>query len=448
MTKDNLTMTEKKKIEYRKANMKTQKHKTENIRVLLADKIEVCGKPGENLNSMVVGPPGCGKTFSYMLPTILRDNECSMIIDDKKGNLYAKSEKELKMHGYEVYKIDFINFNGDFEYNCFHNIKTEEDMIRIADFMIPSQGGNADRYWEMSAKSLLRCLLEVAKFEWGESLNLEKFIKLFNRCSFKDEGEVEDNLVETDGIAKLIKKHKKQGYHYDAMEEYIRIRSVPERTWNCTLNSLRIELVKYSSSQLHKITEKTTIDFSSLGKRKVAIFIISSDTDKSMYPMVQLMYQDIADCLIKYANQYCIKNENKLWVHVRFLIDDFASGVKQVNFENIIANCRSRNISYMLGFQSFSQLEALYGKYANTILDCINYQIFYSSTNLNTNTYLAKVMQRPIREIQQMDEDMVCLVQRGKKARFCKRIQTLELPEYQRCVEYERIKAEIFGEIA
>lgn len=446
MTNNNMKQREaEKELKFKNVEISNLKGaKTENIRLLLADKVEVCGKPGENLNSMVVGPPGCGKTFSTMLPTILCENECSMVIDDKKGNLYNKSAEELKKRGYKVYKIDFINFNGDFKYNCFQNIKTQEDMMRLADFMVPPQGEKVDRYWEMSAKSLLRCLLEIAKHEWGSLLNLKRFMKLFNSCSYKDEGGVEEDLLEKDGIAKLIKKHMDSGYRYEAMEEYIRIRSVPDRTWNCTLNSLRIELVKYSSSQLHKITEETTVNFSSLGKRKVAIFVVSSDTDKSMYPMVQLMYQDMADCLIQYANQRCAKNENRLPVHVRFLVDDFASGVQQINFENIIANCRSRNISYMLGFQSISQLEALYGKYSNTILDCINYQIFYSSTNLDTNNYLARAMQRPVREIQQMNENTVCLIQRGKMARFCKRIQTLELPEYQRCIENEKNKSETY----
>lgn len=417
----------------RKSNFKTK-----NIRVLLGDKTEINGKPGENLNSIVVGPPGCGKTFSYMLPTILCDNESSMIIDDKKGNLYDKTAELLKRKGYLVHKIDFINFNGDFQYDCFHSVRTQEDMMRLADFMVPPQGGKSDRYWEMSSKNLFRCLLEIARYEWKECLNLRLFMRLFNMCGYRNEDE--DDTEKNDGILKIINMHKRMGYRYDAMEEYKRIRSTPSGTWNCTLSTLRGELMKYSSEKLYDITTCNTFEFSVLGRQKVALFVVSSDTDKSMYPMVQLMYQDIADRLIKYANQYCGKNENRLSVHVRFLVDDFASGVQQMNFENIIANCRSRNISYMLGFQSISQLEALYGKYTNSILDCFNYQIFYGSTNWDTNSYLARAMQRPVREIQQMREDTVCVIQRGKLARFCKRVQTLEIPEYQKCEKNEKVK--------
>ena len=154
-----------------------------------------------------------------------------------------------------------------------------------------------------------------------------------------------------------------------------------------------------------------------------------------MYPMIQLMYQDIADTLIKFADKNCAKNDNRLPIHVRFLIDDFASGVQQKQFQNLIANCRSRNISYMLGFQSISQLRALYKEHTESILDCVNYQIFYSSCNTDTHYHLAKAMQRPVREIQQMDDETICLIRRGTAPRFCKRVQTSELPEYVRSVK-------------
>lgn len=416
--------------------MQTTNHRTKNIRLLLADGIAVDGKPGENLNSIIVGPPGCGKSFSYMLPTILCEDECSMVIDDKKGSLYDKSADALRKKGYLVFKIDFTNYSGNFKYNCFTNIKTDEDIIRFADFMVPPQGGKADRYWEMSSKSLLRCLVEIAMHEWKGCLNFKLFMDVFNKCGFKNDDECdEDGNRLLDGIERIIEKHRAIGYQYEAMEEYKRIRSVPENTWNCTLNSLRVELMKYSSERLHIMTAESTFNFALMGNRPVAVFVVSSDTDKAVYPLIQLMYQDMADTLIKYADSHCKKNDGRLPVHVRFLIDDFASGVQQIDFANVIANCRSRNISYMLGFQSISQLKALYGNSTDSILDCVNYQIFYGTTNIETNYLLSRVMQRPVRELQQMNEETVCLIQRGKSPRFCKRIQTLKLPEYIQSIE-------------
>lgn len=421
---------------YQEGICKKSNPKTKNIRLLLADGIEVYGKPGENINSIVVGPPGCGKTFSYMLSTILCEDECSMVIDDKKGTLYNKAADALREKGYLVLKMDFTDHTGNFKYNCFDNIRTQEDAMRFADFIVPTQGRNVDKYWEMSSKCLLRCLMEIARHQYQGALNLELFIELFNECGNKGDDEYDDdgNRI-PDGVERIIEIHRAMGYKYDAMEEYKRIRSVPENTWNCTVNTLRGELMKYSSERLYSMTDKTTFDFIRMGKQPVAVFVISPDTEKSVYPLIQLMYQDMADSLIKYADKQCKKNDGRLPIHVRFLVDDFASGVQQVNFANLIANCRSRNISYMLGFQSIAQLKALYANSADSILDCVNYQIYYGTTNIDTNYHLARLMQRPVREIQQMNEETVCLIQRGKVPRFVKRIQTLSLPEYIRSVE-------------
>lgn len=400
---------------------------TEKINLLLADQISVTGKPGDNMNMVVVGPPGCGKTFSYMLPTILSENECSMVIDDKKGYLYRKTAESLREKGYLVFKIDFTNFSGNMNYNCFENIRTDEDVMRIADFMIPPQGDHVDRFWEMSSKDLFRILVQVAQHEHPEGINLKKFMEVFNKCGIKSaESEEEQDELET-----LMDYHRRIGLHYDAMDEYAKLKGASDRTWSCILNSLRVELQKYKSNELYRITNNTTFPFGFLGDIKIALFVISSDTDASMYPMVQLLYREMIDVLIKQADR-C---GGRLPMHVRFLVDDFASGVQQTQFENVIANCRSRNISYMLGFQSMSQLRALYRERSESILDCVNYMVFYGSSNNETNTYLSKTMQRPLREIQQMDEEKVCLIRRGQTPRFAKRVQTLKMPEYIRTKE-------------
>jgi len=181
---------------------------TKNIKMLLADGVEVNGKPGDNMNLAVVGPPGCGKTFSYMLSNILSDSECSMIVDDKKGMLYRMTEETLRNKGYKVRKIDFVSFSGSMKYNCFQYVKTEEDIMRLADYMIPSNGINADRYWEMSSKNLFRCLVEIARHEYGEGLNLRKFMTLFEMCGQAADEDVRTKEEREDDVERIIKKHR------------------------------------------------------------------------------------------------------------------------------------------------------------------------------------------------------------------------------------------------
>lgn len=249
-----LSKKEKEEVSKRlseKGNVKTGK-----INLFLADKINEEGAPGENMNMVVVGPPRCGKTFSYMLPTILAEEECSLVIDDKKGYLYRETAEILKEKGYMVFKMDFSKFRGNMSYNFFDKISSDEDVMRLADFMVPKQG-NADRFWEMSAKDLFRIVLQVAEVEHGGRLNLEKFMDTFDLCSiFSAESEEEG-----DGLEKLMENHRNQGLFYDAQEDYAKLKGSSDKTWSCILNSLRVELNKYKSRELYGITRTTTVSF-------------------------------------------------------------------------------------------------------------------------------------------------------------------------------------------
>lgn len=104
-------------------------------------------------------------------------------------------------------------------------------------------------------------------------------------------------------------------------------------------------------------SSSTNFDASELGSEKTALYIISSDTDTSLDPFIKLIYRQILDTLINVADS---REKSMLDNHVRFVLDDFASGCVMDNFPPIIANARSRNISFTLCIQSRSQLIALY----------------------------------------------------------------------------------------
>ena len=57
--------------------------------------------------------------------------------------------------------------------------------------------------------------------------------------------------------------------------------------------------------------------------------------DDTYYPLIQLMYKDICKQLIRAADQDYKNNDFMLRNHVRFMIDDFASGAQVPGFESI-----------------------------------------------------------------------------------------------------------------
>ena len=367
--------------------------KTEKINLFLGEEICVEGEPGANVNMVVVGAPDYDKISFHMLSTILAEEECSLIIDDKQGDLYEETAAFLKMKGYSVFKMDFCNFKGNMSYNIFDNASSKEDVMRIADALISSQGDKGDRAWEMSAKELFCMLVQAGRVEYGKHFDLERFIEVFDLCSNYPAESAEEN----DDFEELMDSHLWQGLLYDAQEDYIKLKTSSDKSWPCILKFLREKLQKYRLGELYGITRETTVPFPSCGVAKTAIFVVGSDADSSVRPITQLFYRDMAESLIKYADE---RWEGLLPIHVRFLIDGCSGGVQQIGLANVIADNYSQNISCMLSFQSMSQFSALGGEY---------YKVFYGVTD---------------------DKDTVCLIHPGQPPCYTKPVQIVDMPEY------------------
>lgn len=58
-------------------------------------------KHKRNLNVLVVGGSGAGKSRTYAIPNIMQCN-CSMVITDPKAELLRKTGGVLERNGYEV----------------------------------------------------------------------------------------------------------------------------------------------------------------------------------------------------------------------------------------------------------------------------------------------------------------------------------------------------------
>ena len=76
------------------------------------------------------------------------------------------------------------------------------------------------------------------------------------------------------------------------------------------------------------MTSKDTINMPSIGQRKTAVFVIISDKDRSLDGYANLFISQTMDELCRYADDRCKNGELK--VPVRFILDDFATGLADV----------------------------------------------------------------------------------------------------------------------
>jgi len=431
---------------------------TQQIRVHLAKEKTIEVKPGGNANTLTVGAPGTGKTYSNLIPDILDNDGASLIIDDKKGQLHKMLAEPLQQKGYEVYKYDLINYAGNFSYNPFQTVTCREDLMCMAEFLIPDRN-EKDPFWEQSARDLFVAVAEVGWKEFGSVMSFKRLMDLVDTIN-RDKGESGDPKTLKavtewvhqcerystegyhcdDGVLELICKHVGRGMNYVGIKKYLAVRSCADDTFRSIVITLESALMAYSSRKLQRCMMSTPVDFREFGKRKIALFIANPDSDSKYAPVISYMYKDIYNVLVRCADEEYQDAGGMLPVHVRYILDDFCSGIRVPDFQTQLANCRSRNISFLIAIQDINQLQASYGTAdAGSILACMKYHTYYRTKNPSTVSLMSRISGRPEEQICQMREDQVYAWITGN-AQLCRRYPTNDLLDGYRRKDHAQSK--------
>lgn len=169
-------------------------------------------------------------------------------------------------------------------------------------------------------------------------------------------------------------------------------------------------------------------DFRSLGRRKIALFINVSDTDRSNDKLLNLLYSqalhelyDSADC----------SPDGRLKVPVRFIMDDFAANAVIPDFDKVISVIRSREIYVSLILQSLSQLNSMYGKdRAMTIINNCDSCLYLGGQDVDTARYIAVKASKTANNILTLPIDAALLFIRGQKPQQVTKYRLEEDPLY------------------
>jgi len=246
----------------------------------------------------------------------------------------------------------------------------------------------------------------------------------------------------SDPVLALIWKHLTQGKSYRGMQDYMTSRKAASDTFRSIVIELQSELTKYASEELMRVMERNSLCFEEIGKRKIAVFVANSDTDSKFAMVIQLFYRDVTKALIECADTEYRHSGGQLPRHVRFILDDFCSGIKVPDFGVTIANCRSRNISFLIAIQDLDQLNAVYENQAGTIRACMRYQAFYPTKNITTAHYIAEISGTDMREAYGLREGTVYVWTVGL-ARRTGRFRTHDMPQYRESRRLLEEKAQV-----
>lgn len=244
----------------------------------------------------------------------------SYVFTDPKGELYDKTAGFLRQNGYDIKVLNLVRPENSDGYNPLMHVASELDVDVIANTIIKgqkSEGGNSDPYWDDMAELLLKSLIYyLIATRPEEEQNLASCAELVRAANNKGGSNLLSELME------------QLPYDHPARMYYKSIEIAPEKTYGSILSTLQSKLGKFDSKDIAELTSTDTIDFDEIGKRKTAVYVISSDTHTAydflltifFAQMIQQLY-DFADRNRRkatYADLFYIRWVCKYWAGSRF----------------------------------------------------------------------------------------------------------------------------------
>ena len=346
--------------------------------IVLAEKNYLPVDKRGNVNVLVVGGSGAGKSASYVIPNALQLLG-SYVFTDPKGELYDKTAGYFKEKGYDVKVLNLVHPQNSDGYNPLHHINNEIDVDVIANTIVKGQGDgkSSDPFWDDMSEMLMKALIYYLKaVRPPEEQSLASCSELV-RTANNNGG---DNLL-TNLMNQLPIDHPARMY-------YKNIEMLPEKTFGSVLGTLQSKLGKFDSREIAEVTSTDTIDFTNIGKTKTVVFVISSDTHTAYDFLLTIFFSQMIQQLYDFADL----NGGALPVPTYFILDEFANIGHIPDFDKKISTSRSRKISFSVILQNLDQLEAVYKEAHETIMGNCDTHLFLGSNSQKTVEYFSKAL--------------------------------------------------------
>lgn len=355
---------------------------TQNVKLGLDGK-----KHRRNLNVMVVGGSGTGKTRFYCKPNIMQCNTSFVVLDPKGENL-RDTGNLLKSKGYEIKVLNLIDMDKSNCYNPFVYIRNDNDVQRLVTNLIKATGIKGaqtnDPFWDTAASMLLSAIIYLLKYEAiPEEQNFSMVMELILA------GAIDEDTEEPSLLDKLFNELEAKNPNHIALKYYHSYHSGAAKTLESIQVTLAAKLEKFNIDTVARLTNTDDLELSKLGEKKIALFAIIPDNDTSFNFIVSILYTQLFQQLFQVADN---KYKGSLPIHVHFVMDEFANVSLPDDFDKILSVMRSRNVSVSIILQNLAQLKALFQKQWESIIGNCDEFLFLGGNELSTDEYVSKIL--------------------------------------------------------
>lgn len=368
---------------YRSHNYSANKLLTKGFRIGLDAK-----RHKRNLNVLVVGGSGSGKTRSYAKPNVMQANT-SFVVLDPKGEILRDTGHLLEEQGYELGILDLINMEKSHCYNPFRYLMCDNDVQRLVTnlFKATTQKGAVaqDPFWDTAASMLLLALMFYLLYEApSDEQNFPMVMEMLRAGEVREDDDDYKSILD-----ELFDELRIRDAGHIALKYYDNYRSGSAKTLKSIQVTLASRLEKFNLDSLIALTATDELDLPSLGERKAALFALIPDDDTSFNFLVSILYTQLFQQLFTLADS---KYDGSLPIHVHFVMDEFANVALPEDFEKILSVMRSRNISVSIIIQNIAQLKALFEKQWESIMGNCDSLLYLGGNEQATHKTISELL--------------------------------------------------------
>lgn len=396
----------------------------------------------ENLNVLIIGGSGAGKSRFYVKPNLMQLNT-SYVVTDPKGELLRSCGWLLKNAGYEIRVFNLIDMTNSNNYNPFNyvyknGVLKSEYVMKMVDCLMKntkqegSSGG--DQFWDDSTKALTLAIsfylletaemitktvkadfesqkqtleemlkgnyapedialqkeiVEDAEYEYREAEKSAKrdcnFCRVMEVMKMAEISEQDDTLQSP--LDELMEEHRSNYPNSMAWVFDSDFKKAPAETAKSILISAAVRFAAFELPEVADLTHTDNLQLDTMGDKKTALFVIIPSSDATFNFLAAMMYTQLFDTLYDAAN---FKYGGRLPVHVRCLLDEFANIGKIPLFDKLIATMRSMEISANIIIQNKAQLKEMYKDASEVITGNCDSMLFLGGQEESTLESISK----------------------------------------------------------
>lgn len=346
-----------------------------------------------NKNTLTVGLPGDGKTFTFVKPNLMQMNS-SFVITDPKGLLVRETGKMLEANGYKIKVFDLVSLTNSNQFNVFHYMHDELDIDRVAEAIIAGtkrSDNTGEDFWNQAEMLLMRALIGYLYFD-GKVLkkyepNIAQVADLLRNIRREDE----DTPSVVERMFEELEEELPGNYANRQWELFNG--NFEGKTMTSVLSVASSRFAVFDHDAVRNLTARDSMEMEKWQTEKTAVFIAIPETDKSfnfiattMFTMMFRQLPKTADEIIQGLHPTC-KPEDLL--HIRLILDEFANFGRFPNFTETLSSVRSREISIDIIIQAISQLKTLYKDQWETIFNNCATLVYLGTNDKETMNYFS-----------------------------------------------------------